>query len=285
MFTPSGPSHTVPGTHTHTHSDTTPAHTQAHSPLTGDRCQKQARGSRGPVGHRRDRRDSFPDSRAGTLLGKGVLQEEETPRGAAPPTSEGCSFSPPRGRSWNRVELGAGSGRGGSWGAGLGVAVLRAALWPSGWGSDPEPSNRGAAAGGAEVPSQAGRKRAPRAVRKARWHTQLSRSACPSSGRTSQLGAKHPEGREGGRPAPLYPSDLGGFLRAPAIPSCLTLQPRGLGVCPAPLSMDPPGENTGVGHLRNGLADSGSVSAEAEAGLLGTFQLSPSSPDSSLSGP
>lgn len=97
--------HTLCQAHTHTHSDTRP-HTQAHSPLTGDRCQKQCPGSsRGPVGHRRDRQDSFPDSRAGPL--ERGSQEEETPRGQHQGPVSVVS-SPPRGRSWNRIELGAG---------------------------------------------------------------------------------------------------------------------------------------------------------------------------------
>lgn len=61
------------------------------------------------MGQKRDRRGSFPDTEQGPLE-KGVLQEEEMPRGAATPgTSEGVVSSPAtRGRSWERIALGAG---------------------------------------------------------------------------------------------------------------------------------------------------------------------------------
>ena len=163
------------------------------------------------MGQKRDRWGSFVDRRAGAL-GKGVLQEEEMPRGAATPgtsphkrvqlrrqgpaPTRGCSCDardqPPledaAGRGLNLVpgeprrQLTAG-GRSGDCGPQGCLVALGLGVWL-------EPSNRGAAAGRVErSPSQAGRKLAPRAVGNVRWLTKLSRRACPNSERTGQLGA------------------------------------------------------------------------------------------------
>ena len=151
-------------------------------------------------------------------------------------------------------------------GTGLGIAGLRAASWPLGWGSG---------LSRVIVEQQLGDSRGPRVRlagnsppeqwgRRAGSHSSPAGSA-PTLGGPVSWEQMPPRGWGGSQPAPRYPTGLGPPACSVA-QLCPTLQPHGLQsawlLCP----WDPPGENTGWATCRQ-TVDSGSVSEQRGRGL------------------